>query len=110
MIARDDGAILVAMGHVRKLLLHFSSREEGDVLESQGPKDILVAVVVQGQPGDTLERDASEVNVDTVLPSFSRLEQQWLQYILDVAGELVEPNWMRMVTQLLIKERITEAS
>jgi len=104
MIAGDDGAILIAMVHIRKLLLHLSSREKGDVLQPQRPKDILVTVVVQRQPSDTLERDASEVNVDTVLPSFSGLEQQWLQYVLDVAGELIETNGMRMVTQLLVEE------
>lgn len=98
------------MVHVRKLLFHLSSREKGDVLQPQRPKDILVAIVVQRQPSDTLECDASEVNVDTVLPSFSRLEQQGLQYVSDVAGELIKTNGVGMVTQLLVEERVTETS
>jgi hypothetical protein len=47
MITRDDGAILIAMVHVRKLHLHLSSREKGDILQPQRSKDILVAVVIQ---------------------------------------------------------------
>lgn len=104
MIARDDRAILIAMIHVRELLLHLSSWEKGDVLRPQGREDVLVAVVVQGHPSDALERDASEINVHTVLPSFPRLEQQWLQNVLQLAGEFIKTDRMRMVTQSLIEE------
>ena len=104
MIARDEGAILFAMIHVRELLLHLRSREKGDILEPQGRKDVLVAVVVQRQSGDALERDTSEVDVHAVLPFFPRLEQQWLQDVLYVAGELIKSDRMRIVTQSLIEE------
>lgn len=110
MITSDNGAVRVAMIHVRELLLHLSRWEHGNVLQPKGLKDVLVTVVVQRHSGDTLERDTSEVDVDTVLPSFSGLEQQWLQDVLDMAGELIEPNGMRIVPQLFIEECITKAS
>lgn len=75
MIASDEGAVFGAMVHVRELLLHLGSRKHGDALQPKRFKYVLLAVVVQRQSSDTLERDTSEVNIDTVLPSFS-----WLEY------------------------------
>ena len=67
-------------------------------------------VVVQRHACHTLESKTSEVDIDTVLPALSWLEGERLAYVFDMRRELIEANGMRVVADIFVEERITEAS
>lgn len=82
-------------------------------------------VIVQGDGSGTLQEDSGPVNVYlhsetpciyltgeatyAVFPAFSGLPHQGLHHIVDMPGELIISDWLAVVLQLLVKERVCKA-
>lgn len=97
MIPSDYRPICFPVVHESQVLLHVSVRKERDVFQTQRLKNVVVAIIVQGKPGNTFQCEAREVDVHAILPSFGGLEAQRLDEIFDVSRELIKADGMREV-------------
>jgi hypothetical protein len=64
MISTHQGSVRITLVHVSQLALHGLCRNHRYVIKTQRLEDILMKVVVKGFSCDSLERNASPINVD----------------------------------------------
>lgn len=64
VIARHELAVRLPGVHSRQVILHSLRRQEVDVLQTEGPADVLLDEIVEGQPCFSVQDDAGPVDAN----------------------------------------------
>ena len=90
---------------------HVWPGEHVDVLDAHRLKDVLLEVVIKTQAGDTLKTESRVIDIDAVLPAFSRLIDKGLREEVErCTAEFIETKRTVVFQELWVEEAIAEAS